>query len=161
MKVYNEKLSIKRKIRMIIVFAIYSYELFNKKILVNEIYENDIFHELFLWKKNQLNNNSYKHYLKIISVIEKNYITFQKMIKKYIRNDWSWNRIPPLTRSILLSASAELWNVDTALIANEYIDITKDLIPDDATYKFVNAVIDKIGKEYDEFKNQKIKNQEN
>ena len=43
----------------------------------------------------------------------------------------------------------------SGIVSNEYVEIAKDFIPDDKSYKFVNKIIDNIGKEYDEFKKKK------
>ena len=148
---------VRRSMRIMMVMVLYEQELFNQKISMKDIFESDKFHELFNYKKllTKHKDEVYKEQLSIMSVIEKNYDIFKKIIIQYIRDDWSWNRINPVARAILLCASAELWKHDVALIANEYVEISKDLIPDNETYKFINIIIERIGKQYNEFKNSK------
>ncbi len=139
------------------VIIVYTYELFNKKINEKEIFESDIMNEMFNYNvlKTNKKNEIFEEQMKRFSNIEKNYETFIKMINKFIRIDWSWTRIDPLIRAILLCASSELWNIDVAIVSNEYVEIAKDFIPDDKSYKFINKIIDNIGKEYEELKKNK------
>ncbi len=139
------------------VIIVYTYELFNKKINEKEIFESDIMNEMFNYNvlKTSKKNEIFEEQMKRFSNIEKNYETFIKMINKFIRIDWSWTRIDPLIRAILLCASSELWNIDVAIVSNEYVEIAKDFIPDDKSYKFINKIIDNIGKEYEEMKKNK------
>lgn len=139
------------------VIIVYTYELFNKKINEKEIFESDIMNEIFNYNvlETSKKNEIFEEQMKRFSNIEKNYETFIKMINKFIRIDWSWTRIDPLIRAILLCASSELWNIDVAIVSNEYVEIAKDFIPDDKSYKFINKIIDNIGKEYEELKKNK------
>ena len=76
------------------------------------------------------------------------------MYKRQIRTDWSWSRLSPIIRSILLLACVELQQLDLGIVANEYIEIAKDFIPDSDSYKFINRVIQQIDNLYHE---QRIK----
>ncbi len=153
----NKIYSNRRYMRIMMVIIVYTYELFNKKINEKEIFESDIMNEIFNYNvlKTSKKNEILEEQMKRFSNIEKNYETFIKMINKFIRIDWSWTRIDPLIRAILLCASSELWNIDVAIVSNEYVEIAKDFIPDDKSYKFINKIIDNIGKEYEELKKNK------
>ncbi|MGL5205422.1 MAG: transcription antitermination factor NusB [Metamycoplasmataceae bacterium] len=132
----------KRRVkRMKNVEIIYGYELFDEKINVDKIFSEE-----------NIDNDQ----LKIISAIQKNYDNFVRTAKLFLDDDWTWVRISPLTRAIILCASAELWTIDKKIIINEYIEITKDYIPDD-TYKFINKILDKIGSVYEQIRNKKDK----
>ena len=139
------------------VIVVYTYELFNKKVNEKELFESDLMNEMFDYNvlTTSKRNEIFQQQMKIFANIEKNYEVFVKMINKFIRLDWSWTRMDPLIRAILLCASSELWNVDIGIVSNEYVEIAKDFIPDDKSYKFVNKIIDNIGKEYDEKKKKK------
>ncbi len=147
----------RRQMRMMIVSVIYECELLIKKIDAKEIFESDVFNDLFDYKKlgTKDKNGVYNEQLQIISVIEKNYELFKKLIISNTRDDWSWERMSPLVRSILLCASAELWKLDIGIVTNEYVEIAKDLIPDEKSYKFINIVIQKIGHQYEQIKQKK------
>ncbi|MGL5205097.1 MAG: transcription antitermination factor NusB [Metamycoplasmataceae bacterium] len=132
----------KRRVkRMKNVEIIYSYELFNEAINVDRIFSEE-----------NIDNNQ----LKIITAIQKNYDSFVRTAKLFLDDDWTWVRIPPLTRAIILCASAELWIIDKKIIINEYIEITKDFIPDE-TYKFINKILDKIESVYEQIRINKNK----
>ena len=153
----NKTYSNRRYMRIMMVIVVYTYELFNKKVNEKEIFESDLMNEMFDYNvlTTSKRNEIFQQQMKIFANIEKNYEVFIKMINKFIRLDWTWTRMDPLIRAILLCASSELWNVDIGIVSNEYVEIAKDFIPDDKSYKFINKIIDNIGKEYDEFKKKK------
>ena len=152
----NSTYSPRRTMRMIVVMVVYSYEVLNQKPNVDEIFEKDVFDDLFdyeVFKK--FRTDVQKEQYKIIGTIEKNYDLLVKAIEKYTREDWIWSRMNPLLRAILLCASIELWKLDIGIVTNEYVEITKDFFPESNEYKFVNNVIEKIGRIYHEYKNKK------
>lgn len=152
-----ENYSIRRLMRTMVVMVVYEYELLSENIVANKIFQDDKFNDLFDYKKIRIKNKNQflNEQLQIILTIEKNYDTFKKMIIKHIRNDWSWSRLDPLIRSMLLCASVELWKLDIGIVTNEYVEIAKDFIPDNESYKFINIIIEKIGREYHEFKQKR------
>lgn len=131
----------RRKQRMDNVSIVYRYELFNEKLCLDRIFSED-----------NVNNDQ----LKILTSISKNYESFIKTAKLFLDDTWTWVRISPLTRSIILCASVELWTLDKKIVINEYINITKDFIPDE-TYKFINKILDNIGRVYEKNKIRKDK----
>lgn len=149
--------STRRQMRTMVVLVVYQYELFDLKVNVNKVFEDDLFHDLFDYEEfeSQKKNLIYEEQMKIISSIEKNYDLLKKLIAKYIREDWIWNRIDPLIRAILLVACIELWKLDLGIVSNEYVAISKDFIPDDKSYKFINKMIDNIGREYEQYKTKR------
>lgn len=155
----EQKYSVRRLMRMMNVIVLYQFELFNEKIDVNYVFEKDIYNNMFNYEKlkTKYKDNVYKEQINVLTNIEKNYLVFKNLINKYTRDDWKWDRINPITRSVLLCAIVEILKQDNdlAVIANEYIEIAKDFIPDNESYKFVNIIIEKIGNEYNEFKKSK------
>lgn len=125
--------------RMKNVEIIYKYELLEELVDVDKIFSSE---------------NINKDQLKLLSSIQKNYKSFISTAKLFLDEDWTWMRIPPLTRAIILCASVELWTLDKGIVINEYVDITKDFIPDE-TYKFINKILDKIEKVYDKIRSKK------
>ncbi len=129
----------KRRIkRMQNVEIVYKYELLDELLNLEKIFVEE-----------NINNDQ----LKILTSIQKNYDKFIKTAKLFLDIDWTWIRISPLTRAIILCASVELWTLDKKIVLNEYVEITKDFIPDD-TYKFINNILDKIGIVYEKKKTQ-------
>ncbi|AFX74270.1 transcription antitermination protein NusB [Mesomycoplasma hyorhinis] len=121
---------------MEIISLLYSYELFDNKINTNEIFKN---YDLT------------KEQIKILEAIEKKYEIFQKLIINFLGSNWSWNRILPLVRAILLLGSFELLVNDNKVVINEMVQMIKDYtLESDKEYKFVNAVLDKINQFYEQ-----------
>lgn len=142
----------RRMIRMQLVAAIYKYELENEKININSIFENDELNILFTKKELFKSKKDLEEQLKILSILDKNYDKLKKIIISYIDSSWTWNRLPALLRSILLISLIELWKLDKNIVINEYIEMSKDFIPNDNCYKFVNKVLESIGIEYEKTK---------
>ncbi|WP_237023799.1 transcription antitermination protein NusB [Mesomycoplasma hyorhinis] len=121
---------------MEIISLLYSYELFDNKINTNEIFKN---YDLT------------KEQIKILEATEKKYEIFQKLIINFLGSNWSWNRILPLVRAILLLGSFELLVNDNKVVINEMVQMIKDYtLESDKEYKFVNAVLDKINQFYEQ-----------
>ena len=94
---------------------------------------------------------------KDISVIEKissSYSIFKKLILKYTKSDWTWERIKPLNRAILLYGLFEMSFNDMSLVIDVLVRYAKNFSPDDS-YKFINSILEKVGKYYDEIKRNK------
>lgn len=89
--------------------------------------------------------------IKMIEAISKNYDKYKILITKFISSKWSWERLAPLLRAILICGAFKVSIRDRALVIDVIIDITKEYIPDDS-YKFVNSVLDQIGDYYDKIK---------
>lgn len=131
---------------------LYQYELTNQVVSVDEIFENDTLNQLFDYKKTFGKNGSevFKEQIKIMSIIEKNYSKIKQIISKYVREDWTWSRMNPIIRSVLLCAIVELKKLDLGIVTNEYVEITKDFLPNLDDYKFVNKIIQEIGRYFNE-----------
>ncbi|MDK2819962.1 MAG: transcription antitermination protein NusB [Mycoplasmataceae bacterium] len=129
----------RRTQRMKNVEIIYKYELFDEIVDIDNIFSVE-----------NINNDQ----LKLLTAVQKNYASFISTAKLFLDEDWTWRRMPPLTRAIILCASVELWTLDKRIVINEYVDITKDFIPDE-TYRFVNKILDKIENVYDKIRIKK------
>lgn len=129
----------RRTQRMRNVEIIYKYELFNEPINLDKIFAEE-----------NINNDQ----LKVLTAVKKNYEKFIETAKLFLDDDWTWVRMSPLTKAIILCASVELWTIDKKIVINEYVEITKDFIPDD-TYKFINKILDKIGSFYEQIRIKK------
>ncbi|QJB71288.1 transcription antitermination protein NusB [Mycoplasma sp. 1654_15] len=127
----------KRRIhRMELVSLIYTYELFDSKINTNEIFAS---------------YNLSSEQITILEAIEKKYEILQKLIINFIGQNWTWTRILPLIRSILLLGTWELLITDNKIVIDEMVSMTKDYtLENDNEYKFVNAVLDKINQFYED-----------
>lgn len=118
-----------------VINLLYKYELFNTPIDLKEVFESG-----------DLDKREYM----IVEWISKNYNKLKNLIKKYIVDTWTWERLSPLERSILLFGATELAlsKKEKPLIISNLIDITKIIHPNDS-YKYINKILDKIKEEYE------------
>lgn len=122
--------------RLKIINYLYKYELMLEKLTSDEAFESGDFTS---------------REIKIIDKISENYEKLGKTIKKYLHESWTWERLMPLEKAILIFGAFELQIADLALVINELIIITKGLIPDNK-YQYINSILDQVGNEYAKIK---------
>ncbi len=72
-----------------------------------------------------------------------------KLIESHLSSSWSMERISRVALAILRTSVYELLfqnGAETKIVIDEAVNIAKDFDTDDS-YKFINAVLDKIGKD--------------
>ena len=72
-----------------------------------------------------------------------------KLIENHLSASWSMERISRVALAILRTSVYELLfqnGAETKIVIDEAVNIAKDFDTDDS-YKFINAVLDKIGKD--------------
>ena len=72
-----------------------------------------------------------------------------KLIESHLSSSWSMERISRVALAILRTSVYELLfqnGAETKVVIDEAVNIAKDFDTDDS-YKFINAVLDKIGKD--------------
>ena len=109
--------------RVKIITYIYQFELFDEKVNVNEIFNN-----------NDLNNFE----VQTLTIIQNKYVLFKNLIIKALNNAWIWERLQPLIRAILLYGLYELFINEPKVVI-----ITKIYTIGDE-YKLVNKVLDTL-----------------
>ena len=114
--------------RVKIITYIYQFELFDEKVNVNEIFNN-----------NDLNNFE----VQTLTIIQNKYVLFKNLIIKALNNAWIWERLQPLIRAILLYGLYELFINEPKVVINEMVNITKIYTIGDE-YKLVNKVLDML-----------------
>lgn len=114
--------------RVKIITYIYQFELFDEKVNVNEIFNND-----------DLNNFE----VQTLTIIQNKYVLFKNLIIKALNNAWIWERLQPLIRAILLYGLYELFINEPKVVINEMVNITKIYTIGDE-YKLVNKVLDTL-----------------
>ena len=85
----------------------------------------------------------------IISGTINNITDIDKRIESHLASDWSLDRLNKVTLALLRIGTYEIVyqnNVSPKIIIDEAVNIAKDYGSDDS-YKFINAVLDKIGKD--------------
>ena len=78
-----------------------------------------------------------------------NITEIDKVITSHLASDWSIDRLNRVTLALLRIGTYEIKyqsNVPSKIIIDEAVNIAKDYGTDDS-YKFINAVLDKIGKD--------------
>ncbi|MGZ9428851.1 transcription antitermination factor NusB [Mycoplasma sp. 1012] len=132
----------RKQYRIELISVIYSYELQDLVIESNRIFESK-----------DLN----KQQIQTLELIEKQYFFHKKIISSFFKENVLWNNVKPLIRAILLMGAFELMYLDKRIVINEFVEITKDFtLEEDTDYKFVNAILDKVSKEYEkQFKIEK------
>ncbi|WP_027120873.1 transcription antitermination factor NusB [Mycoplasmopsis lipofaciens] len=123
----------RRKFRLGNIGVIYKYELFDKEININEVFQEnqDLTNEQFLE----------------IEKLKKNYSFYKKIISSFLNADWKWERISPLLRAILIYAVHELFLIEPRIVINEAVEITKYYFEDEKNYyKWINAILQNIYK---------------
>lgn len=90
--------------------------------------------------------------IKLLEQLEKNYDKYKKLVSKFLSNNWTIDRIAPLERAILIFGAFELSFTENKKMAiNELVSYAKFFILGD-NYKFINAVLDKVGAYYEQIK---------
>lgn len=119
-----------------IINYLYSFELFDKSIDSVAAFESGDFDD---------------REIKIIENIAKNYDKFKANIIKIIKVKWSWERIAPYLRAILIFGSFDFLINPKNLVINELVVLTKAYAPDDS-YKFINGILNTMGDYYEKIK---------
>lgn len=85
----------------------------------------------------------------IIFLAVKNKKDYIDIISTYLSKEWTFNRLNLMEQAILLLYSSEIINkqIPQTIAINLAVDFTKKYC-DDGSYKFINAVLDKVGKNY-------------
>lgn len=96
--------------------------------------------------------------IKQIEVIEQKYLFLKEMIKHYLSEKWTWDRVSSLLRAILIVGSAELIYSNPKIIISEMIEIARDYSFKEPQVKFVNGVLDNIAKNMAYLKNKNEQN---
>lgn len=133
-----KKLKIKSNARKNIIFYLYKMILLNQEINSDQAFETEDF-------------NDYE--LKIIEKISKNWDKLIKIAETHLISTWKWSRLDALEKSILIYGAFEMQINQKAIVINELINFTREYIPGEK-YKYINSILDKIGRDYEIIKNR-------
>ncbi len=95
--------------------------------------------------------------LRMVEAIEKNYDRYKKLCSAFLNQSWSWDRIAPLEKAILVFGAFELSFGEKKIVIYELVSYAKAFIHQH-NYKFINGVLDKIGAYYEKIKANKKAN---
>lgn len=121
---------------------------------IEYIYKFELMDDVFSHSEAAENNIFSEQEIKMIQSLEKNYDKYRKLISSYLSANWNWSRISPLERAILVFGAFELGFAEKKIVINELVSYTKGFVPGD-NYKFINAVLDKIGVYYEQIRANK------
>ena len=81
----------------------------------------------------------------MISLTLNNYGTIVSAFEPHLRN-WKWDRLPLLTRAVLLMSYAHFYyveKIDKRIVINTAVELAKKYI-EDKQAKFINAILDEV-----------------
>ena len=86
---------------------------------------------------------SFSHCL--IETTLKNKESYEKLLNKFLKKGWTFDRLGVMERAILLIATCELLESDLPkkIIINEAVINAKEFCDDDS-YKFINGVLSQV-----------------
>ncbi|MEA4162436.1 MULTISPECIES: transcription antitermination protein NusB [unclassified Mycoplasma] len=128
----------RREIRLNVIQVLYKYELLNEAIDVPTAVTEFDFVDIEETKR--------------LSLIASNYKFLRKTLSSLLNSDWSWERLSPVVRAIILNGAFELFNNQPKIVFNESVEITKMFFPpaldqsnvtqEESYYKFVNGILE-------------------
>ena len=124
--------------RTAVVGLLYAYDLGNTDI-------GDFFDTIL--EEDKIRNKQREFSKALFSGTIKNLLTIDSEIQKHLK-DWDYQSIGKVEKSIMRLATYEIMieGTDKRIIINEAIELAKALA-DDKSPRFINAVLDAIGKE--------------
>ena len=81
----------------------------------------------------------------LVSTTLENKDSYQNLIEKHLKKNWSFERLSVMERAILLIATCELLesDLDKKVIINEAVMNAK-VFCDDESYKFINGILSQV-----------------
>lgn len=117
----------RHKLRVRKIHFIYKYELLNKPLDLVDAFENY--------------NFSFQE-IKELEAFKNEYPKLKEIICKHISKSWTWERLNPLERAILLEGTFEFKTLDKKIVINEMVIYSKEYLLDNK-YKYINAILEK------------------
>ena len=110
--------------------------------------EKDI--KFFIDMQTGINKEKYdkKFFLKIYDNVFEKEELINKLINKFLRNDWSISRLPKILHAILKAAISEMISfpkTSIGIIISEYLIIAESFSIENEN-KFINAILDNVNK---------------
>lgn len=81
----------------------------------------------------------------LVSTTLKNKASYQNLIEKHLKKNWTFERLSVMERAILLIATCELLesDLDKKVVINEAVMNAK-VFCDDESYKFINGILSQV-----------------
>ncbi|RMA78494.1 N utilization substance protein B [Metamycoplasma subdolum] len=112
------------------IFWIYQSELLEESLNASKLFD-----EVFLDQREYF----------AVKKIEKNYPIYKKLISSVLNPGWTYERVQPLLRAIMIYGIFEFSFNKKNVVINEMINITKIFVPG-IYYKFLNKILDLISR---------------
>ncbi len=136
--------------RYLVVQAIFneSFGFDKNRIRDDFVSEKDI--KFFIDMQTGINKEKYdkKFFLKIYDNVFEKEELINKLINKFLRNDWSISRLPKILHAILKAAISEMISfpkTSIGIIISEYLIIAESFSIENEN-KFINAILDNVNK---------------
>lgn len=132
----------RRKSRIIAFQAIYSWDVSGESL-------EDLLQFSWVDSKDNLDESELAFSRILIGGTIENISPIDEIIKSHLSANWNFDRLNKVTLSILrISVYSLMYQKDIAasIVIDEAIDLAKEFGPDDS-FKFINAMLDKISKE--------------
>lgn len=132
----------RRKSRIIAFQAIYSWDVSGESL-------EDLLQFSWVDSKDNLDEGELAFSRILIGGTIENISPIDEIIKSHLSANWNFDRLNKVTLSILrISVYSLMYQKDIAasIVIDEAIDLAKEFGPDDS-FKFINAMLDKISKE--------------
>lgn len=132
----------RRKSRIIAFQAIYSWDVSGESL-------EDLLQFSWVDSKDNLDESELAFSRILIGGTIENISPIDEIIKLHLSANWNFDRLNKVTLSILrISVYSLMYQKDIAasIVIDEAIDLAKEFGPDDS-FKFINAMLDKISKE--------------
>ncbi len=96
-------------------------------------------------EKLQENQKSMDFSLWLVETTLNNFENFSILLSKYLKKGWTFDRLSPMERAILLIATCEILESDlpNTIVINEAVVNAKKFCDDD-TYKFINGILSNL-----------------
>ncbi len=115
-----------------------------KRVIAFEIVYSLLMKEQLLFNEDEYQNVD-KDVIKLINYVINNFNDIKNKIIFHLNENWSWERLLVIDKSILITAYAEfnVFKIDKKIVIDQAI-ITAKKYSDEKSYKFINFILDKL-----------------
>jgi N utilization substance protein B len=134
--------------RLCAVQAVYCTDITNCAIETIMTDSHSSLDEIFVTENFSISEMDRNFFLRLVKATGDNLLIIDEMISKNLSNNWEFNRLDSVMKSILRLGVAELLyfeDIPSNVVFNEYIEISKSFFAKNEV-AFVNGLLNSIGK---------------
>ena len=115
-----------------------------KRVIAFEIVYSLLMKEQLFFNEDEYQNVN-KDVIKLVNYIINNFNNIKSKIISNLNENWSWDRLLTIDKSIIIVAYAEfnVFKTDKKIVIDQAI-ITSKKYSDEKSYKFINFILDKL-----------------